>query len=349
MEWLTRLFTDANTAPAAFGLVGLLIVLVAVFALLQLRNARSGLFLSGGRHRRQRLAVIDATAIDNRRRLVLVRRDNVEHLILIGGGNDLVIEPAIQTGKDKAEPVADARKGANAENRSQRHQDAVDGAERTTAHAAVASPPADAPRPATAVAAGSAATVATIAAEARPSAPVATGTDTMMEDELARALDEALPLDDTMSADEPAPMQAQRQSAPMVEPDAAPVATVPDDRGTTPAVVPAPSAPSNTSPTAPIDPYRDEITPASAAIQPLPQSAQVAPHASPEAGGDVAVVEPDTSPQAATSSPDVAPVSQATPDTRAARDAKAMKTGKPTDALDVEMKRLLSELTPERD
>ena len=37
------------------------------------------------RGRMPRLAVIDAAAVDGRRRLVLVRRDNVEHLLMIGG------------------------------------------------------------------------------------------------------------------------------------------------------------------------------------------------------------------------------------------------------------------------
>jgi hypothetical protein len=45
-----------------------------------------------------RLALIDALAVDGRRKLVLVRRDNVEHLILIGGTSDLVVEPSIMRG-----------------------------------------------------------------------------------------------------------------------------------------------------------------------------------------------------------------------------------------------------------
>jgi hypothetical protein len=39
--------------------------------------------------------VIDAAAVDGRRRLVLVRRDNVEHLLMIGGPTDIVVEPNI--------------------------------------------------------------------------------------------------------------------------------------------------------------------------------------------------------------------------------------------------------------
>lgn len=47
------------------------------------------------RGRQPRLAVIDAATVDGRRRLVLIRRDNVEHLMMIGGPNDLVVEPNI--------------------------------------------------------------------------------------------------------------------------------------------------------------------------------------------------------------------------------------------------------------
>jgi hypothetical protein len=39
--------------------------------------------------------VIDAATVDGRRRLVLIRRDNVEHLLMIGGPSDLVVEPNI--------------------------------------------------------------------------------------------------------------------------------------------------------------------------------------------------------------------------------------------------------------
>ena len=50
---------------------------------------------SAARGRQPRLAVIDAATVDGRRRLVLIRRDNVEHLLMIGGPSDLVVEPNI--------------------------------------------------------------------------------------------------------------------------------------------------------------------------------------------------------------------------------------------------------------
>src|SRR5690606_1835507 len=55
-----------------------------------------GTFVAGGRNRKTRLAVMDAAAVDSHRRLVLVRRDDVEHLILIGGPSDVVVEQNIR-------------------------------------------------------------------------------------------------------------------------------------------------------------------------------------------------------------------------------------------------------------
>src|SRR5262249_34180957 len=47
------------------------------------------------RGRGPRLAVIDQATVDSRRRLVLIRRDNVEHLLIIGGPSDVVVEQNI--------------------------------------------------------------------------------------------------------------------------------------------------------------------------------------------------------------------------------------------------------------
>ncbi len=44
----------------------------------------------------RRLEVVDHANVDGRRRMVLIRRDNVEHLILTGGPVDLVIETGIE-------------------------------------------------------------------------------------------------------------------------------------------------------------------------------------------------------------------------------------------------------------
>lgn len=54
---------------------------------------------------RRRLAVVEVMSVDNRRRLVLVRRDGTEHLLLVGGPQDLVVERGIAASpnEDKGE------------------------------------------------------------------------------------------------------------------------------------------------------------------------------------------------------------------------------------------------------
>ena len=53
----------------------------------------------------RRLSVVEVTSIDGRRRLVLVRRDDTEHLILLGPSSELVIERGIRAG---GKPPADS-------------------------------------------------------------------------------------------------------------------------------------------------------------------------------------------------------------------------------------------------
>jgi len=84
------------TTVAVFGLWTLTVLIVLLAAMWAFRRF-SGVNLGRiSRGRVPRLALVDAMAIDSRRRLVLVRRDNVEHLVLIGGPTDTVIETAIQ-------------------------------------------------------------------------------------------------------------------------------------------------------------------------------------------------------------------------------------------------------------
>src|SRR5258708_17020783 len=71
------------------------LALIGLAAWLVRRFAGNRLGANTNRGRMPRLAVIDAAAVDNRRRLVLVRRDNVEHLLMIGGPTDIVVEPNI--------------------------------------------------------------------------------------------------------------------------------------------------------------------------------------------------------------------------------------------------------------
>lgn len=82
----------------ALTFVFVLVVVLALFGVifwLVRRFAGNRLGANTQRGRMPRLAVIDAAAVDGRRRLVLVRRDNVEHLLMIGGPTDIVVEPNI--------------------------------------------------------------------------------------------------------------------------------------------------------------------------------------------------------------------------------------------------------------
>ncbi|WOJ90748.1 chloride channel protein [Methylocapsa polymorpha] len=73
----------AIALPVALGL------LLLIFRLAVRRRLRVP--ASGGKDS-PRLGVADAFDIDQRRRLVIIRRDNVEHLIMIGRSSDLAIE-----------------------------------------------------------------------------------------------------------------------------------------------------------------------------------------------------------------------------------------------------------------
>lgn len=91
-------FLNGQTATnfvLAVAVVGLgLIAYAGVLRYLRERPV-SPLLAVTGRERTKRLSVIDAAVVDSRRRVVLIRRDNVEHLVLIGGPTDVVIESRI--------------------------------------------------------------------------------------------------------------------------------------------------------------------------------------------------------------------------------------------------------------
>ncbi len=78
-----------GAAAVAFFVAAVLILLV--FRLAFGRRLR----MPGGRARQMRLGIVDAFDLDRQRQLVIVRRDNVEHLVMIGGPNDILIESQI--------------------------------------------------------------------------------------------------------------------------------------------------------------------------------------------------------------------------------------------------------------
>lgn len=79
----------------AFGVILVLLVLLGLFAR-QIKDGRLRIKgQSGGRTRQPRLGVVDIYDLDRQRQLVLIRRDNVEHLVMIGGVSDVVVETNI--------------------------------------------------------------------------------------------------------------------------------------------------------------------------------------------------------------------------------------------------------------
>ena len=95
-----------NLLVAVIGVGLALICLVGILWIVRGRRGPSP-FVRGGRNRQPRLQVLDAAAVDTRRRLVLVRRDDVEHLIMIGGPTDVVIESRIATSAKSVEARTD--------------------------------------------------------------------------------------------------------------------------------------------------------------------------------------------------------------------------------------------------
>jgi flagellar protein FliO/FliZ len=90
------LFGSEMPLAARFFIAFLVVLgLIGLTAWLVRRFGASRLGGGAARGRQPRLAVIDAATVDGRRRLVLIRRDNVEHLLMIGGPTDVVVEPNI--------------------------------------------------------------------------------------------------------------------------------------------------------------------------------------------------------------------------------------------------------------
>lgn len=107
MQDLIEKIFGATLSPAIFYTIMFLLFVVAIYILVRIaRSVMSGTYVAGGKGRNVRLAVMDATPVDSQRRLVLVRRDDVEHLILIGGPTDVVVEQNIRLSPNRAEQTA---------------------------------------------------------------------------------------------------------------------------------------------------------------------------------------------------------------------------------------------------
>ena len=86
--------SSATKYVIAFAII---FILLALFALVlrRLTGNRATLVGERGRTRQPRLGIVDVYDLDRQRQLILLRRDNVEHLLLVGGPNDVVVETNI--------------------------------------------------------------------------------------------------------------------------------------------------------------------------------------------------------------------------------------------------------------
>jgi flagellar protein FliO/FliZ len=92
MDW-----TDYLRFVAALGFV-LGLIGVAAYAAKRFRLMPAAEGQARGAARR--LALVEVMALDQRRRLVLVRRDGTEHLLLLGPQSEIVVESGIRPPAD---------------------------------------------------------------------------------------------------------------------------------------------------------------------------------------------------------------------------------------------------------
>lgn len=93
MQFMTALFggTESTLLNAAFALgIVLVLIVLGLWGLKVLTNATGRLNST-----RKRLVVVDKAQVDGKRQVVIIRRDNVEHVIMTGGPQDLIIESGV--------------------------------------------------------------------------------------------------------------------------------------------------------------------------------------------------------------------------------------------------------------
>lgn len=93
--------------------VGALVLVVALIFAVAWVAKRLGL---GGRiaaaRGKRRLSIQEVLPLDSKRRLVLLKRDGVEHLVLLGVNDDVVIEAGIASSSEAADDFAKMVPGA---------------------------------------------------------------------------------------------------------------------------------------------------------------------------------------------------------------------------------------------
>lgn len=95
MQGLSEGFLESKSLSYAAVAIALLVAVVLILLIFRIAFGHRLRLPRNGRTRQPRLGIVDAFDLDRQRQLVIVRRDNVEHLLMIGGPNDLVIESEI--------------------------------------------------------------------------------------------------------------------------------------------------------------------------------------------------------------------------------------------------------------
>ena len=95
------------------GYIRFILALIFVLALIGILTAVARRFGLGYRmankgSKARRLSIVEVMPVDAKRRLVLLRRDSTDHLVLLGSGPDLLLERGIPA---PAEPPAANERG----------------------------------------------------------------------------------------------------------------------------------------------------------------------------------------------------------------------------------------------
>jgi len=101
---MSDLMNFGNYVQFLFALIFVL-GLIGLFSIALKRLSTTG--IAGLRNGKgpSRLSISETVMLDGKRRMVLVRRDNKEHLLLLGMQNDVVIESNIEAGEIAGFPV----------------------------------------------------------------------------------------------------------------------------------------------------------------------------------------------------------------------------------------------------
>ncbi len=98
------MLTDWGLLARAVLALALVLALMAGVAWVARRYLTSGAFAAlGGR---RRLAIVEQIMLDGRSRLMLVRRDDSEHLIVVGPAGSVVVETGIPAAQ---QPIGDGQ------------------------------------------------------------------------------------------------------------------------------------------------------------------------------------------------------------------------------------------------